>query len=185
MPDEVPSERCAARRRVARLPRAAAIGGMALALVSTACGRGGSRRATELSFEQLSDTAGLSRGRPLLTAFEAERLTGGAMRVRGRLDFPDGTRLQIRVVRARTGEVAQVMQTTIADGAFETPPFMSERGPLPEDRWRFELLAHFNDVWQSAEVLRATGDGQRLRGPGITRTSMGTPTFSLREERRL
>ena len=46
------------------------------------CGRRAERDAA-LSFEDLSDTTGLARGAPLLTAFEPYRLRGGAMRVRG------------------------------------------------------------------------------------------------------
>jgi hypothetical protein len=160
-----------------------------LAALSVAgCGRGTSHRSSELTFEELSklsDTTGLSIGRPLLTTFEPYRMTGGAMRVRGKLDLPDGTRVQITITSATTGRDVDQLQVTIQDRQFETAPFMSDRGPLPEDRYRFTLLAHFNSTWQPASVLDATDQGRRLRGPGMTRTSMGQATFILHEERRL
>jgi|WetSurMetagenome_2_1015567.scaffolds.fasta_scaffold762592_1 hypothetical protein len=138
-----------------------------------------------LSFEDLSDTTGLSRGGPILTSFEPYRMTGQALRVRGTANLPDGTRLQISIVRVATGETILVAQMTVEDKAFETEPLMSSRGPLPVDLYRFDVLAHFNPVWQTEKVLRATHDGRSLRGPGTTRGKGGQPAFFLREERRL
>jgi hypothetical protein len=158
---------------------------LALAVALAGCGREESRQSTELSFEELSDTAGLSQGRPLLTTFEPYRLQGGAMRVRGAVDFPDGTRLQVAVARAADGQEVARLQVSVENRTFETPPFMGERGPLPEDLYRFTLLAHFNDTWQPPSVMSATAGGKRLRGPGIIRTSMGQASFTLQEERRL
>ncbi len=160
------------------------LAGLLLVVLLAGCGRKAGETAS-LSFEELADTTGLSRGAPLLTEFEPYRLTGGAMRVRGRVDLPDGTRLQISVVRAATNETVKVVQVMIADGAFETDPFMGPRGPFPEDVYRFDLLAHFNAAWQTEAVLRATDGGRRLRGPGVTRGSAGQPAFVLREEVRL
>jgi hypothetical protein len=158
---------------------------LALGLALAGCGRGGSHDAQELSFEQLSDTTGLAAGHPLLTTFEPYRLPGGSMRVRGALDLPDGARVQLTVERAASGVEVARMQFAIEGRRFETPPFMGERGPLPEDRYRFTLLAHFNDSWQPAAVMSATDAGRSLRGPGMTRTAMGQATFILHEERRL
>ncbi len=161
---------------------------LALALLGLAvlagCGRQGGR-SSRLSFEELSDTTGLSRGEPILTAFEPYRLQGGAMRIRGKANLPDGTRLQLTVVRASIDRQVAVMQVIVQNGAFETPPFMSERGPLPPDLYRFDVLAHFNSVWQTDKVLRATDDGRSLRGPGVTRGTGGVPAIFLREEYRL
>lgn len=163
---------------------AARLAGLSLLVVLSGCSRR-TEQGAPLSFEELSDTTGLSRGAPLLTAFEPHRLQGGAMRVRGRADLPDGTRLQVSVVRAATNEAVQVVQVTVADGAFETAPFMGARGPLPEDLYRFDVLAHFNPAWQPEHVLRATDGGRSLRGPGITRATGGQPVFFLHEEVRL
>jgi hypothetical protein len=153
-------------------------------LLATGCGRrsGGTGA---LSFEELSDTTGLSRGAPILTAFEPYRMTGGALRVRGRASLPDGTRLQVSVVRVASGESVLIAQVTIQDQAFETAPLMNPRGPFPVDLYRFDVLAHFNAAWQPPGVLRATHDGRSLRGPGITRGTAGQAAFFLREERRL
>ena len=155
-----------------------------LVALAPGCGRQQPRE-NRLSFEDLSDTLGLSKGAPLVRAFEPYRLAGGAMRVRGNVDLPDGTRLQISVLRVANGETVERLQVTVQDRAFETAPFMGPRGPLPPDRYRFDVLAHFNPAWQPDAVLRATHDGHSLRGPGVTRGTGGEAAFYLREERRL
>ena len=142
-------------------------------------------RDTALSFEDLSDTTGLARGAPILTSFEPYRITGQALRVRGTASLPDGTRLQVSIVRVATGETLLIAQVTVEDKSFETAPLMGPRGPFPADLYRFDVLAHFNPAWQPEQVLRATHDGRSLRGPGITRGTGGQPAFFLREERRL
>jgi hypothetical protein len=162
----------------------ALLAGVLLLSLLSGCGRKAEQSAP-LSFEEISDTTGLSRGAPVLTAFEPYRLPGGAMRVRGTAELPDGTRLQVSIVRVATGEAVQVVQVTLQDGAFETAPFMGPRGPLPEDLYRFDVLAHFNPAWQPERVLRATDGGRSLRGPGITRGTAGQPAFFLHEEVRL
>lgn len=150
------------------------------------CGRSSTGHGDqELGFEELSDTAGLSRGAPILTALEPYRLVGGALRVRGRAELPDGTRLEIRIVNVTSGRILTRAQVTVQDRGFETAPLMGERGPFPPDLYRFELVAQFNPAWQPERVLRATDQGRALRGPGITRGSAGQPAFFLREERRL
>ncbi len=153
-------------------------------LLLAGCGRRGAH-GSRLSFEELADTTGLSRGEPILLGFEPYRLPGGAMRVRGKVDLPDGTRLQLTVVRAPIEQTVAVLQVTVRDKAFETAPFMGPRGPLPPDLYRFDVLALFNAAWQTEKVMRATDDGRSLRGPGITRARVGEAAFFLREERRL
>jgi len=158
--------------------------GATLLIGPVGCSRRQARDST-LSFEDLSDTLGLSRGAPILTSFEPYRITGQALRVRGAANLPDGTRLQVSIVRVATGETVLVAQMTVEDRAFETAPLMGARGSLPVDFYRFDVLAHFNPTWQPEQVLRATHDGRSLRGPGITRGTGGQPAFFLREERRL
>jgi hypothetical protein len=158
--------------------------GVILLLGPVGCSRQQARN-TALSFEELPDTTGLSQGAPILISFEPHRITGQALRVRGTASLPDGTRLQVSIVRVATGEAVIVAQVTVENQAFETAPLMGPRGPLPVDLYRFDLLAHFNSVWQPEQVLRATHDGRSLRGPGITRGTGGQPAFFLREERRL
>ena len=150
----------------------------------TGCGQRSARNSA-LTFEDLPDTAGLSHGAPILTSFEPYRITGQAIRVRGTAQLPDGTRLQVSIVRVATGETVMIAQVSVEDHAFETGPLVGPRGPFPLDLYRFDVLAHFNPVWQPGSVMRATHDGRSLRGPGITRSRGGQPTFFLREECRL
>lgn len=158
--------------------------GAILLVGPSGCSRRQARDAA-LSFEDLSDTTGLARGAPILTSFEPYRITGRALRVRGTASLPDGTRLQVSIVRVATGETLMIAQVTVEDRAFETAPLVGPRGPFPEDLYRFDVLAHFNPAWQPEPVLRATHDGRSLRGPGITRGTGGQAAFFLREERRL
>ena len=56
------------------------------------------RETPPLVFEELPDTSGLSKGEPLLNRIEPCRMPNGALRIRGALDFPDGTRLQVTIL---------------------------------------------------------------------------------------
>lgn len=152
-------------------------------LLLAAAGCGGERQESRpLTFETLPDTAGLSRGRPILDTLAVERMEGGALRVRGRANLPDGTRLQV-AVRPEGGGVSLAMtHVTVHGNRFESPPLVGDLGPLPPARYRFEILAHFTPDWQDAGVLRATNEGRTLRGPGITRSRQGDAAFYLVEE---
>jgi hypothetical protein len=158
---------------------------LGLAFAVAGCGRNDHPRSGPLTFEELPDSTGLTRGAPILGALEPYRMTGGAMRVRGGVRLPDGTRVQVTVSDARTHTTVKALQVSIQDGRFETPPFMSERGPLPPGTYTFDLLAYFNPAWQSDAVLRATHGGGALRGPGIVRTRDGGVVFHLAEDRTL
>jgi len=156
-------------------------------LVLLACSSCGRRSGTtrELNFEQLTDTTGLTRGAPILLALEPYRITGRAVRVRGSVDLPDGTRMQVAIVQIPTGRVLITAQATVEKHDFETPPLMLRTGPLPEDLYRFEVSTQFNAAWQSPEVLHATRNGFALHGPGMTRDGVGQTGFFLSQERRL
>lgn len=177
-------------RRTPRAVRRAASAAVAphlllgLALAVAGCGRSQPRTNGPLTFEELPDSATLSRGEPLLTQLDATRLRGGAMVVRGALRLPDGARVQLTVSDAATQRTVKALQTTIDHGTFETPPFMAESGPLPLGRYRFDVLAYFNDAWQTDEVLRVTDHGRRLRGPGMQVSRAGV-VLHLVEERTL
>jgi hypothetical protein len=153
-------------------------------LVFAGCGRK-TERTHDLTFEQLTDTTGLTRGAPILLALEPYRITGRAVRVRGSVDLPDGTRLQVAIIRVKTGEILMVAGASVERHEFETPPLMSPNGPFPEDLYRFEVSAQFNEAWQPGDVLRATQDGLSLHGPGMTRGAAGQVGFFLSQERRL
>lgn len=136
----------------------------------------------ELTFETSPDTTGLSEGADVLQAFEPYRMSNGAMRVRGRMRLPDGTRASIAVRTAEGEPTVTMAHVTVEGGAFDSPPLIGERGPLPKRTYRFEVTVHFTPDWQTAEVLRATGDGRALRGPGITRGRDGRAALFLIRE---
>ena len=154
-------------------------------LALAGCGRSESDRSSSLEFERLSDTAGITRGAPILGAFEPYRMSSGAVRVRGTAELPDGTRLQISIYPRNGHEMVQGVQVTIADHRFDSPPVIGDRGPLPAGDYRFELHASFTETTQPPDVLRATDRGRTLRGPGITRDRLGRPMFVLTREVRL
>jgi hypothetical protein len=155
---------------------------LAVAITLVGCGRRESRQSAPLRFEEPPDTARLSRGKPLLGRIEPRRENGGPLRIAGRMDLPDGTRVQLSIYRKGTNRMITRMQVVIQDHRFETPPV---RGSVPHGAYRLEYLALFNPVWQPASVLDATDQGRSLRGPGITRDSQGGATFFLVEERNL
>jgi hypothetical protein len=159
-----------------------------LAACLCGCGERGAREpqgTTPLVFEEIPDTSGLSKGEPLLSHIEPYRMPNGALRFRGTLDFPDGTRFQVTILDQSRNAILQRLQLTVRDRRFDSPPILGERGPLPKGRYRLEYLAHFNDAWQPAHVLEATDHGRRLRGPGVTMTRQGPAAFFLVEERTL
>ena len=171
------------RRATPSRPVAAGVQAGLLALALAGCG--GDKPASELSFETLPDTTGLANGAPVVERFEPYRMANGAMRVTGRARLPDGTKLQIAIKRS-SGEVSVAMAHVYVQGAqFDSPPLLGERGPLPEGKYRFEVVTHFTDEWQSPEVLRALRGGQALRGPGVTRAKNGDAALYLVHEARL
>jgi hypothetical protein len=155
---------------------------VALALLAS-CGRDhGADGNGELTFERLADTTGLSSGPALVEAFDAYRLGGGALRVRGHFRFPDGTRLQVALKHPEGGSSLAAVQAVVQDGAFDSPPMFDAHGPFPVAKYRFEISAQFTPDWQPPNVLRATENGKALRGPGITRTRIGGAMFWMVEE---
>ncbi len=161
-------------RRLAVLP-------IALALLAAGCGHR-ARQEQPLRFEELGDTSGLTRGATLVRRFEPYRVGGGVLRVRGEMDFPDGTRVQVSILDPASGRPLYRFQVTMLDHRFDSPPLLGPHGPFPVATYRFEVLAHFNDAWQTPEVLRETRNGESLRGPGITRGMHGEAVFRLVEE---
>jgi hypothetical protein len=152
-----------------------------LVLFAAGCG-GQKKEAPDFTLEVLPDTAGLSQGGPVVDSLAVERLDGGALRVRGRVNLPDGTRLQVAIRRSAGGSALAMTRVVANEGRFESSPLVGDQGPLPPGRYRFEILAHFTPDWQSAEVLRSTDEGRTLRGPGITRSRQGNAAFFMVEE---
>ena len=160
---------------------------LACALVVAGCGgRDESRNdARPLTFEELTDTTGLSAGPEVIKTFEPYRMENQVLRARGRLRFPDGTKVQLSVYPAGATTLVARVQFEVIDGAFETPPMIGTSGPLPHGAYHFELLTYFNSGWQPPEVLQQTDHGRRLRGPGITRGRSGEAAFVHTEDHTL
>ncbi|HTR96463.1 MAG TPA: hypothetical protein VMH61_01040 [Candidatus Acidoferrales bacterium] len=146
------------------------------------CGSHSSPSHDSITLERLPDTTGLAQGAPIVQGFEAYRMPNGAMRLKGHLNFPDGTRVQVAIRRAAGAPSVAMCQVTVEDHAFDSPPLIGATGPLPVSDYRFELSAPFTSAWQPPEVLDLTDQGRLLRGPGMTRDHAGTPTFWLVEE---
>jgi hypothetical protein len=158
---------------------------LSLAAVSS-CGRAGEHHpASSLSFETLSDTAGLQRGTPLLVSFEPYRLSNGLVRVRGAATFPDGTRLQITIENAADQKLVMRVEAPVVGGHFDSPPVMGERGPIAEGNYAFDVLARFDDDWQPPQVMIASDRGLALHGPGMGRDRIGVPVFHAVRQGRL
>lgn len=166
---------------VSRLVLAATIAG---ACVAAGCGGKRDDKPQDLTFETLADTTGLSEGPPLVSDFEPIRHENGLLRVRGKAKFPNGTRMTIAVKKPGTNVSAGMVQVTVQDSLFDSPPIMGDAGPLPVQDWRFEITAQFTPEYQPAEVMLATTNGLALRGPGITRTRLGGASFFLAMEQK-
>lgn len=158
---------------------------LALFAAALVAGCGSRTEKSEVTFEPLDaapDTAGLTQGDPLLVSLEPSRTSEGAVTLAGRVRLPESTKVQV-AVKVPGGEVAMAMaHVFVHDGGFVTTPLMGDEGPLKQGRYRVEVLVPFTPDWQTAEVLRATGDGKRLRGPGITRGRDGRAALFLTRE---
>lgn len=165
--------------------RRTAVIALALLLGLTGCGKQRGRQESALTFEERTDTTGLSKGQPILTRVEPYRMPNGLLRIRGQVEMPDGVRIQVSIYPKSTGALVGRLQVLVADRRFDSPPILGPNGPLPRGTYRFEFLALFNEAWQTTEVLNRTAWGRKLHGPGMTRDRVGGAAFSLVEERTL
>src|SRR5439155_26330138 len=99
-------------------------------------------------------------GEPLLPRIEPYRTPDGALRIRGRVDFPEGTRIQLSIYRKGTNQMVARLEAQVRGHGFETPPILTARGHVPAGAYRFDYLALFNPVWQTSAVLGATEQGR-------------------------
>ncbi len=168
------------RRANPARPLGASLSACALALTLAACGSEPPRE--ELTLERMPGTPGPAARAPVLETLEPYRMTNGAVRVKGRVRLPDGALLQIAVKEPGGTTSVAMAQVRVAGRAFDTPPLLGERGPLPRGSYRFEVLAHLTEEWQGAEVMRALAAGGPLEGPGITRARDGRAALYVVKE---
>ena len=155
-----------------------------LVLSPAGCGKAKPAEHETLEIESAPDSATLTQGKSILTSFEPYRASDGALRARGKLALPDGTRLQLSVKRHDGVEIGRV-QLDLRGGGFDTPPIFDQGRVPPTASYRFELSVQFNHVWQPDNVLAETGNGLTLRGPGVHRGNHGEAIFESTLERRL
>ena len=156
------------------------------ALLIVGCGSKPAEKGSPLTFQRLDgeDTTGLSQGVSLLWEFDVRRDPTGALRASGRLDLPEGTRLELIVYPTRGAEVLARTQFAVRQGGFETPPLQGAGGPLAQGVYRFQLRGVFDPVMQPAEVMSATAQGRALRGPGVIHGRNGLIAFVHDQELR-
>ena len=146
----------------------------------------GAGRGDSLRFDLVEDdTTGLTQGAALLSDFEVFRDAAGGVRARGRMDLPDGARLQITLFRPGAREAVARTQVVVRERRFESVPILGGTESLPSDLYRIELATYFDSSWQPPEVMTATRDGRALKGPGVVRGNHGLAAFVHTEERRL
>ena len=175
-----------------RAPVVCVVGAL-VALGMTGCGGEPEKKREKapdrvLTFEELEkerDTTGLSHGSAIVRRFEPYRMENGVMRVRGELGLPDGTVLQIAIFRPGERYPFTKVQSEVVRGRFDTAPIIGSTGPLPKGTYHFDLTVFFDASLQPPAVMRKTGDGRDLRGPGVTRDRNGIPAFSYAEDRHL
>lgn len=150
-------------------------------LACAGCGKSQESQSA-LSFETLADTSGLTTGRAIVDSLVTVRMDGGALRVHGGAELPDGTRLRVAVRQPGEPATLAMAEVEVEGRRFESPPLVGESGPLAPGRYLVEVTARFTTESQSQAVLRATGGGRSLRGPGITRDRNGDAMFFLSQE---
>jgi hypothetical protein len=158
----------------------ACVSSCALTLALSACGSEPPRE--ELTLERLPGPSGTATSAPVVDAIEPYRMANGALRVKGRARLPDGALLQIAIKEPGGTTSVAMAQVRVEGHRFDTPPLLGERGPLPRGSYRVEVLAHFTENWQGAEVMRALRSGEPLQGPGITRARDGEAALFLVKE---
>jgi hypothetical protein len=156
------------------------------ALLIAGCGSKPAEQGSALTFQRLDgeDTTGLSRGASLLRAFDVERDPAGALRARGKLDLPEGTRLELIVYPPQGAEVLARTQFALREGGFESPPIQGAGRPLSVGPYHFQLRGVFDPAMQPAEVMSATAQGRALRGPGVIHGRNGLIAFVHDQELR-
>jgi len=159
---------------------------VAAALLIASCGSKKAEKPQNLTFERLDagDTTGWTKGPALLRSFEVIRDQAGALRARGTVDLPDGTRLELNVYPPRGASVLARTQFEVHGGSFETPPLHGFEGPLPQQTYHFQLRGFFDPAVQPPQVMVALEGGRKLRGPGMVEGPNGLIAFVHDEELR-
>jgi hypothetical protein len=156
------------------------------ALLIASCGSKPAEKPQKLTFERLDagDTTGWTQGPALLHTFEITRVPGGALRAKGNLDLPDGTKLELNVYPPTGNTILARTQFEIHGGSFETAPLNGFEGPLPEQTYHFQLRGIFDPAVQPPQVMAALNGGRKLRGPGMVEGPNGLIAYVHDEELR-
>ena len=88
----------------------------------------------DLTFETLADDRD-SRGRPIVTDFERSGTRTACCRCAA-APFPTA-RAGLTLKQPGSDVAAAMVQVTVQDSAFDSPPMLGEAGPLPVQSWRF------------------------------------------------
>jgi len=109
----------------------------------------------------------------------AERGPEDRIFITGHTNLPDGLRIGVEVglgkyrmtddflkIPWKAGLIAQDYQVVISDGKFRSAGLRPEQAPIPAGKYHVHFLAHFNEAWQTPEILAIAGRGGRnLLGP--------------------
>lgn len=102
----------------------------------------------------------------LVRGIVISRSTEGGILVSGQVALPTGAKILVRNVNPRTGSLlGQVYLGVLLSGSFGGGGFMNNGTPWPPGAGKIEILAMFNNSWQSPAVQAQIGGGSGAKLP--------------------
>jgi hypothetical protein len=101
----------------------------------------------------------------ILVEVKAERDITGKVFIDGSTNLPNGTKVGVEVESVVSGKkrLAQDFEIFISGGKFRSEGFTAGGSALPAGKHTVRLLSHFNNAWQTDEIIRIVGkDGANL-----------------------
>lgn len=86
----------------------------------------------------------------------AERGNGGEIFIVGSTDLPDGVKIGAEVPFGKK-RLGQDFNIYIRGGKFRSSGFGAGSDPLRPGKYRVHLFSHFNEAWQTPEILKIVG----------------------------